>query len=107
MLLSLIHIYNITVSTYIKNNKQSKNIEIDFKNEGVYISRNVADMIKKRLQTMQIEKQNQFIIDILKPNVHSVSYTHLDVYKRQAFFCITINCSLIVSNNPFSFNHSM
>ncbi len=26
--------------------------------------------IKKRLQTMQIEKQNQFIIDILKPNVH-------------------------------------
>lgn len=26
--------------------------------------------IRKRLQTMQIEKQNQFIIDILKPNVH-------------------------------------
>ena len=40
---------NITVSTYIKNHKQSKNIEIDFKNEGVYISRNVADMIKKSI----------------------------------------------------------
>ena len=47
-------------------------------------AQDIADLTAK---TESLEKQQDQILTALKETYEAVSYTHLDVYKRQVMFC--------------------
>ena len=39
----------------------------------------------------------EYIIILKVNNIIAVSYTHLDVYKRQVVYCVTVYCNCVIS----------
>ena len=51
-----------------------------------YVRASIIANLKKRFDEAGIKKYQSFIADISKPAIIPVSYTHLDVYKRQMWY---------------------
>ena len=49
------------------------------------VKRKLSDLDKAKIDEQKRAVRSGFDMDILPPDLVTVSYTHLDVYKRQAF----------------------
>ena len=59
----------------------------------------------RRPQASPVHLATTGILGVLPHRIAPVSYTHLDVYKRQSLHCATINHANVIEIAPVSYTH--